>query len=236
MRRFFDYLFPRLGRIVIEGDFDLHTRAASKYDDRRVIHLPAFKIWWVQGRVLGRIYQSQYRRPVCPVGRAPVCWAGGREFKPRPDQHPRSYATTSCKNTWDTNFGLIACPWSCACNPPPPLIKVAGNTRPCSKLSETTFEWSGRGGDYYISQSCDWQGLKEERPDFRRSVSTFLQLVVFVTKGDVTRDDSQGRFLAQCSVATLLRHCFEWLQHCSNIPALCCAKHRCCESSRVTSL
>jgi len=28
-------------------------------------------------------------------------------------------------------------------------------------------------------------------------------------KGDVTRDDSQRRFLAQHSVATLYRHCFE---------------------------
>ena len=52
---------------------------------------------------------------------------------------------------------------------------------------------------------------------------------------DVTRDDSQRRFLAQHSVATLLRHCFEWLQHCSNIATLCCAKNRRCESSRVTS-
>ena len=52
---------------------------------------------------------------------------------------------------------------------------------------------------------------------------------------DVTRDDSQRRFLAQHSVATLLRHCFEWLQHCSNIARLCCAKNRRCESSRVTS-
>lgn len=33
-----------IGRIVIEGDFDLHTRAASKYDDRRVLHLPALKV------------------------------------------------------------------------------------------------------------------------------------------------------------------------------------------------
>ena len=31
-------------------------------------------------------------------------------------------------------------------------------------------------------------------------------------------------FLAQHSVATLLRHCFEWLQHCFNIAALFCAK------------
>ena len=33
----------------------------------------------------------------------------------------------------------------------------------------------------------------------------------------------------------LLRHCFEWFQHCSNIATLCCAKNRGCESSRVTS-
>ena len=54
-------------------------------------------------------------------------------------------------------------------------------------------------------------------------------------KGDVTRDDSQRRFLEQHSVATLLRRCFEWLQHCSNIATLYCAKNRRCESSRVTS-
>ena len=54
-------------------------------------------------------------------------------------------------------------------------------------------------------------------------------------KGDVPQDDSQRRFLAQHRVATLLRHCFEWLQHCSNIAALCCAKDRPCESFRLTS-
>ena len=35
--------------------------------------------------------------------------------------------------------------------------------------------------------------------------------------------------------ATLLRYCLEYLQHCSNIATLCCAKNRCCESYRVTS-
>ena len=35
--------------------------------------------------------------------------------------------------------------------------------------------------------------------------------------GGVTRDDSQRRFLAKNNVATLLLHCFEWLQHCYNI-------------------
>ena len=37
------------------------------------------------------------------------------------------------------------------------------------------------------------------------------------------------------SVATLLRHYFKWLQHCSNIATLCYAKKRRCESSHVTS-
>ena len=41
--------------------------------------------------------------------------------------------------------------------------------------------------------------------------------------------------LAQHSVAILLRHCFEWLQHCSTITTLCRAKSRCCESSHVAS-
>ena len=43
--------------------------------------------------------------------------------------------------------------------------------------------------------------------------------------GDITRDDSQGRFLAKHSVATLLRYCFEWLQRYSNITTLCFAKN-----------
>ena len=54
-------------------------------------------------------------------------------------------------------------------------------------------------------------------------------------KGDVTRDDSQRRFLAQHSVVTLLRHCFECLRQCSTIATLYCAKNRRCETSRVTS-
>ena len=33
----------------------------------------------------------------------------------------------------------------------------------------------------------------------------------------------------------MLRHFFEWLQHCSSIATLCCAKNRCRETSHVTS-
>ena len=40
-------------------------------------------------------------------------------------------------------------------------------------------------------------------------------------KGDGTRDDSQGRFLAQHSVVTLLRHCFKWFHWFSvHVPTL----------------
>ena len=41
--------------------------------------------------------------------------------------------------------------------------------------------------------------------------------------------------LGQHSITTLLRHCFECFQHCSNIASLCCAKKRRCKSFRVTS-
>ena len=40
---------------------------------------------------------------------------------------------------------------------------------------------------------------------------------------------------ARRRIATLLWHCFEWLQHFSNISTLCCAKNCRCESFRVTS-
>ena len=45
-------------------------------------------------------------------------------------------------------------------------------------------------------------------------------VLILESKGDVTLDDSQRRFLAQHSIKTLLRHFFEWLQHCSNIATL----------------
>ena len=49
---------------------------------------------------------------------------------------------------------------------------------------------------------------------YRQQVST---LVVNAFKGDVTRGNSQQRFLAQHGVAKLLQHWFKWLQQCSNI-------------------
>ena len=67
---------------------------------------------------------------------------------------------------------------------------------------------------------------------YKKACCTYKVVVLLIK---VMLHDSQRRFLAQHSVATLLRHCFEYLQHCSNIATLCCAKNRRWESSRVTS-
>ena len=42
-------------------------------------------------------------------------------------------------------------------------------------------------------------------------------------------------FWSNTALKHCLRHCFKWLQHCSSIATLCCAKNRRCELSRVTS-
>ena len=54
-------------------------------------------------------------------------------------------------------------------------------------------------------------------------------------EGDVTRDDSQRRFLAQHSYA-MLEQCCNYPKQCrNNVATLCCAKNRRCEPFRVTS-
>ena len=62
-------------------------------------------------------------------------------------------------------------------------------------------------------------GQKEIRTSFK--FRPRIVVLVLQSEGDVTQDDSQLRFLAQHSVATLLRRCLEFLQHCSNIATLC---------------
>ena len=62
--------------------------------------------------------------------------------------------------------------------PPPPLFKVACNTRPCSKLGGTTLK-GGRGKVSMLShRPVTTSDLKQDRLFFRERVSTFLQLVV----------------------------------------------------------
>ena len=62
-----------------------------------------------------------------------------------------------------------------------------------------------------------------------------LSCVPVLHEGDVTRDDSQRRFLARHSVAMLEQCCNHSKQCRNNVATLCCAKNRRCESSRVTS-
>ena len=73
--------------------------------------------------------------------------------------------------------------------PPPPLIKVASNTKPYSKLGGTTLNGREEGGQYYISQTCD-----QERFEARK-VSSFLHLVVLVLHTPIAMV-KRGAFLA----------------------------------------
>ena len=58
--------------------------------------------------------------------------------------------------------------------PPPPLIKVASNTRPCSKLGGTTLNGREEGGQYYISHTCH-----QERFEARMVVFSWDCLNIF---------------------------------------------------------
>ena len=63
----------------------------------------------------------------------------------------------------------------------------------------------------------------------------YLRSVPSRRKGDVRRDDSQRRFLAQHRVAMLEQCCSRSKQCWNNVATLCCAKNRLCELSLVTS-
>ena len=61
-------------------------------------------------------------------------------------------------------------------NPPPPLIKVASNTGPYSKLGGTTLNGREEGGQYYILETCD-----QERFEARKVVFPCECLIIFAT-------------------------------------------------------
>ena len=60
--------------------------------------------------------------------------------------------------------------------PPSPLIKVASNTRPYSKLGGTTLNGREEGGQHYISQTCD-----QERFEARKVVFSWECLNIFAS-------------------------------------------------------
>ena len=60
--------------------------------------------------------------------------------------------------------------------PPPPLIKVASNTRPYSKLGGTTLNGREEGVQYYILPTCD-----QERFEARKVVFPWECLIIFAS-------------------------------------------------------
>ena len=60
--------------------------------------------------------------------------------------------------------------------PPPPLIKVASNTRPCLKLGGTSLNGREEGGQYYNSQTFD-----QERFEARKVIFSGECLNIFAT-------------------------------------------------------
>ena len=73
------------------------------------------------------------------------------------------------------------------------------------------------------------------QPPAHMSLSNYNDFHKTIGLSDVTRNDSQRRFLAQENVAILEQRCNHSKQCRSNDATLCCAKNRRCESSRVTS-
>ena len=68
--------------------------------------------------------------------------------------------TTSCKSTMQLRqCNVFWLKWPVhdlvLVIPPSPVIKVASNTRPCSKLGGTTLNGRKDEGQYYILQTCD---------------------------------------------------------------------------------
>ena len=119
---------------------------------------------------------------VCHAHVTVFCVQGRREiFQCEALKYSWNKATTSSKSTWDTvlyfalnGLSMILCLWS----PLHPLSKLLAIQDHAQNLEEQL--WMGGRREVSVSShrpvtSCD---LKQERSFFRRSVSTFLQLVV----------------------------------------------------------
>ena len=77
--------------------------------------------------------------------------------------------------------------------------------------------------------------MKSEGIDVTQQPAHVLRRVERELKGDVSREDSQRRFLAQHSDAVLEQCWKHSTQYRNNVVMLCCAKNRRCESSPVTT-
>ena len=82
--------------------------------------------------------------------------------------------------------------------PPPPLIKVASNTRPCSKLGGTTLNGREEGGQYYISHT-----RQQERFAARKVVFSWECLNIFATG---CSSCAYSKFIHPCLRYPFLQH------------------------------
>ena len=93
---------------------------------------------------------------------------------------------------------------------------------------------------FILAQIIYW--LAQQKVQFMKHFLNGLRLNIGVKgklsarhKGDVTRNDSQRRFLVQNRVQ-ILEQCCSLSQRCSNnVVKLCCAKNRRCKSAHVIS-
>ena len=93
------------------------------------------------------------------------------------------------------------------------------------KSSNLSYTWHSRG-----SLRCQDSDSKEKVKKATGRIFDQLKIRTFtrIRNHDFSRKPQHG-------VATLLRYCLEWLQHCSNIATLYCSQNRRYESFRVTS-
>ena len=134
---------------------------------------------WIDNMVPGDLNNEYIKRRHAP----PIYFTRAREKVGRPSVHAQvsrfwSYnqlqkylrRCTVFWHKWPVHELVLVIP-------PPPLIKVASNTRPYSKLGGTTL--NGREeGSITSHRPVTRSDLKQGRSFFRGSVSTFLQLVV----------------------------------------------------------
>ena len=116
------------------------------------------------------------------------------------------------------------------------IKKQRRNSIPLFELGYGHLKFSFRRVRLHLAST--WVGITAMKTE-RTQIHFLSDILVAVTsldlKGDVTRDNSQRRFLAQQSVAMLKQRCNRSKQYRNNVTTLHCAENRRCELSRVTS-
>ena len=88
--------------------------------------------------------------------------------------------------------------------PPPPLIKVASNTRPCTKLGGTTLNGMEEGGQYYISQTCGWQRFEARKVVFSSECLKIFAAGCNIVSGIICHYEHNFDVFSEKSTATII--------------------------------